>query len=676
MSTTLFQNTFEGQTSGAKATLANSGNSGDAFSAFPGAGASGVFSYEEGAAASGSMGLRMAVTATNNYPRWDTDGSDGRRVILRRSFYWSGTDPAAVTTLLDARTTTTASAVLGFFSLRGTLGQVQVWNNSVTLNDSRFVLPSAGRYKVELAAVSSTPGNNDGVLEYRLYAANGTTLIHSWSSGPIALSSSTPNQARLTGVLASSGWTHDDIDDVQAMFTDDLDAWIGEIGTSRVLAPPTGVTVEEITAPTGLDTDDGTIRVSWDGTTDPDAGSYEIGIVEGENATGFTPVGTMHVRETPLEFTVEGLSAADYTVAVRTRPATGSYGKALANIATEKCRILWVGDSLPEGQGASTWDLRPPVAVLDRLRTRYSVTEDGGVPVHRFYNGASGSESWGLLGTVSDPAEVIRDNDYSLSKRGMAITAGSYWLAPTPAYDFRYVEVWYTEHTGLGMAGGVNLVDTDGPVTLLTIDTTAGDTGPKRAIYDYGSLGSREVGLNPQMGLAYVDSIAFHQTHPDTGAGFAVIDSTTAGISSNAMGSGSTPWMGWPQAGADLVIDDLWHNDALGAVDVPAVAAGRFADRVGRYRSIREDITIVLLMMWDVPGIGANDDLGLGYSFNAYRAAMSTAATTAGVAVLNLADLEPTPNAGWFGIDGIHHNDTGYAEVADRIDTFLHGLVT
>lgn len=209
-----------------------------------------------------------------------------------------------------------------------------------------------------------------------------------------------------------------------------------------------------------------------------------------------------------------------------------------------------------------------------------------------------------------------------------------------------------------------------GPTTLVGIDNTAGNAGPKRALYDFGSSGIRTVGVNPQSGLAYIDGLAFYSHHPDLGGGFASVDSTCSGIGSNAMLSGSTPWIGWANADADLVIDDLWHNDALAGSAAPAVSASRFADRVARYRSIRSDIDIVLVMMWDAPGIDENADLGLGFTFNDYRTAMRAAAATAGVALFDLSTYG-TPDSGWFRSDGIHHNDTGYSEWLPLLDTFL-----
>lgn len=349
---------------------------------------------------------------------------------------------------------------------------------------------------------------------------------------------------------------------------------------------------------------------------------------------------------------------------------TGSYATAIANLGTQKCRLMWVGDSLLEGQGAGTWEKRPPVDLLTRLRARYGVPEHNGAPIHRFYNGGEGSGGWASLGTVSNPASVTRDENYSLSKRGMLISAGNYWIAPTPSAPFQYVEVQYVQHTGLGQFGGFNVVDLAGPTTVLHVDNATADVGPTRAVYDYGSLGVRSVGVNPQEGLAYIDSVTFHTTHPDTGAGFASVDSTCSGIGSDAMLSGSAPWTGWASTGADLVIDDLWHNDALAGSATPAQSASRFADRVARYRSIRADIDIVLVMMWDAPGVDETADLGLGYTFEDYRAAMRTAAATAGVAVFDLSTYG-TPDSGWFRADGIHHNDTGYAEWLGLLDAWL-----
>ena len=674
MTTTIFQNDFEGQTDGVAATVANSVASGDAFQAvLVGTGA--AVKYSAAAAVEGSMGLRIEFGSTQSRVQFLASGTDGRRAVIRRSFVYDGTPPLNELWLGH----TQGSVALGWAGVRPGGGGTQFqagYAGAVSITASRFVLPSPGTYWFELASISSTDGT-DGTVEYRLYAADGSTLLHSWSSGStLAMNSGNPSNVRFGTGASSSGWTRDDMDQIRAMFTDDLDAWLGT--SSRVLAPPTGVTVEEITAPTGLDTNDGTIRVSWDESEDPDAGHYDVGLATGLDATsGFTVVGSVPVGADPLEYVIADLAPNQYTVAVRTSPGQqpgGSWAAALENLDNARARILWVGDSLLEGQGASTWALRPSNRLLGLLNTRHGVSEPQVSPFHRFYNAGLGSASWGTLGTVSDPAGITRDETYSMSKRGMAITAGNYWIAPDSPYDFRYVEVTFTEATGLGMSGGCHLVDLAGPTTLATIDTTAGDAGPgKRFVFDYGSIGARTVGVNPQTGLAIVDSIAFYQTHPDTGPGFAIADSSCPGIGSNAALTGSAPESAWPNTGADLVIDDLWHNDYIGDQADPATSAARFIDRVDAYRAMREDIDIVLVMLWNAPLINPVTPNGLGYTIGDYRAAMLAAAASSEVEVFNLAD-HGTPDAGWFTADGVHHNDSGHAQWVGLLDTFLASL--
>lgn len=351
----------------------------------------------------------------------------------------------------------------------------------------------------------------------------------------------------------------------------------------------------------------------------------------------------------------------------------GSWADAIATLGTSKARIQFVGDSLLEGQGASAWSRKPTVDLLRRLRARYNRVEAGGVPIQRYYSGGPGSESWATVGSAS--GGVSADTTHSQSRRGMAIVGANYWLIPAQTAPYRYVEVCYYESTTDGLSGTLTLAE-NGPVNLLSIDTDAGDGGPKRAIYDYGTSGIRDIGLISYDGLAFGDSIAVHETHPETGPGFAVYDSTGAGQVSSDQASGTASWRGWASAAADLVIDDLWHNDFLAGAATPSVSAARLTARIGRYRAIRADVDVVVMLYWSTAGISETTPNGLGYTFADYRAAIASAAATAGAVVFDLRSLVGTAPASWLASDGVHPNDTGYDQLLTRLDGFLAAQLT
>lgn len=308
MSSTLFQNNFDGQTNGAAVTVANSAASGNAFSHVVLA-TGGSIVYSSSAGVGGGTGMRITPGSTYSYPRWTAPGTDGRRVVARRSVNVTST-PTANAILLELRTEVSATALLAQLSISTAL-QVQVSVGSAVIIASRIALPSTGVYWVELAAVSaSASGVSDGTVEYRVYAEDGTTLIGSWSSGATqAVSYSWPNIARFSGVGGSIGWTYDDMDDLQALFTDDLNAWLGPIGSTAILPTPV-VAVTGHTNPTTSGGTDGTITVTWSPVSG--ASHYVAGL---DTVAGVTVV----AEPVTSPYTFTGLAGGTYTPAIQAK---------------------------------------------------------------------------------------------------------------------------------------------------------------------------------------------------------------------------------------------------------------------------------------------------------------------------------------------------------------------
>lgn len=327
---TIFKNDFTGQTAG-PATVANSGNSGDAFSHLvkPGDAA---YNYID-ADGLGNMALMLNPGTGQAYPRWTSSGTDGRRCVGRRLFAYQKDMPySAAVALVDIRTEVNATAALGSIHIRNVNHQIQArYGSGTDVTDSRFVLPDEmGLYQIEFGVtVSSDTGEPDGEIGYRLWDAAGTELIYSWSSGPtLVINPSPPNIVRY-----SSG-TYDDLttveggsnnvvfDEMQALFTDDLDAWLGPFDDTRLLETPTP-SISATTRPTTPGGSDGTVTVVWPKIDDPDLGHYEASVAIGHGVTaGFTSpvVVPQPAGAGPVEVTLTNLEAGDYTVGVRSMP--------------------------------------------------------------------------------------------------------------------------------------------------------------------------------------------------------------------------------------------------------------------------------------------------------------------------------------------------------------------
>lgn len=326
---TLFKNDFTGQTAG-PATVANSGNSGDAFSHLV-ASSGASYNYID-ADGQGNMALLLSPGTGQSYPRWTSSGTDGRRCVGRRLFTYQKDMPySGAVSLVDIRTEVNATAALGSIHIRNVNHQLQArYGSGTDVVASRFVLPDeVGVYQIEFGVtVSSEADEPDGEIGYRLWDAAGTELLHSWSSGPtLVINPSPPNIVRyasgtnadLTGPGGSNNLV---FDEMQALFTDDLYAWLGPFDGTRMLETPTP-SISATTRPTTPGGSDGTITVVWPKIEDEDVDHYEIATAVGFGATGgFTSQGTIPqpVEGSTVSATVTGLAPGEYTVAVRANP--------------------------------------------------------------------------------------------------------------------------------------------------------------------------------------------------------------------------------------------------------------------------------------------------------------------------------------------------------------------
>lgn len=356
----------------------------------------------------------------------------------------------------------------------------------------------------------------------------------------------------------------------------------------------------------------------------------------------------------------------------------GSYKTAIDNLATDQCRIMFVGDSLLEGQGATSQANRGQQRILTKINARYDLASSGNGQYKPFYfsGGEPVSASWGRYGTRSSESGGIEDDStYSVGNRGYIIYANNYWSLPTQT--FRYIEVQYTESGDLGL-GNMQLVDITDPgnpiFVGLPFSTATGGPGTrpgKRFFHDFGSLTTRTVGIYCNNNGIIVDGVTMYTSTPTTGV--TILDSTAAGAASSAATSGSASWIGWQNMDADLVIDDLWHNDFLASAATPSVSAARMGERIDRYRAIRSDIDIVTIMVWDLPTINGTTTNSLSYTLDQYRSAIRQICRDKNVWILDLSRYQ-SATADLLVADQIHPNDNGHELFATIVDTFIAGV--
>lgn len=326
----LLKNDFAGQTAGADVTVTNSATSGTAFSHVNPNAATSTAKY---VSLDGKIGVRLTPGDHAMSTRWTITASEGRRMVTRRRFNYPGV--LTQNRPIQVHHTSpfgTPATNLGFVQQRANEPQVEIaWGNGNSIPASRVKLDAPGDYWIVFSTISaSAEGVSDGVCAMKVYMADGVTPVINEAQktnpqapdvfGGLAMTHLHPGSVRWSTATGSGGLTADDMIEPQALFTDDLTAWLGDFDDTRALPKATGLTVLAVTPPTSETANDGTVRVKWDASTDPEAGGYDIGIAPGPAATsGFVLKGTVNAATT--EYLVTGLAPVTYTVSVRVRPA-------------------------------------------------------------------------------------------------------------------------------------------------------------------------------------------------------------------------------------------------------------------------------------------------------------------------------------------------------------------
>jgi hypothetical protein len=338
-------------------------------------------------------------------------------------------------------------------------------------------------------------------------------------------------------------------------------------------------------------------------------------------------------------------------------------------------RILFVGDSLTEGAGASTRPARFQEKVVSDIRTRY------GIPGSAYFVAAgqwtdyddtwyddlsSGTGSTGLpdAGTGSRPTTDGLVADYTLGDHGSYLDSGEYRDLTIDGNGF---EVVYRNQGSASGAGDIQVY-----VDSTLVDTIDANTGTARSLQRQHytcTSGSHTVRLQSTGGSAVVDGLlVYNGDDPTTdGSGLVFYDCAHTGWESNAFGPTSEVGKAFGDLEPDLVVYNMWTNDMFHGRSQATTLANIDANLTA-FEALDSQPDVLLWISnapWD-------DETTTGEWIDAVADMVS--GDHPNVHLVNMHSDGSWMSSG--NIDGnAHPNTTGQALEASAVDTALAALV-
>lgn len=356
-----------------------------------------------------------------------------------------------------------------------------------------------------------------------------------------------------------------------------------------------------------------------------------------------------------------GMVAASYLAVTQSSSWRAAISAAAAG--TGQARVLYVGDSFVQGEGASTRANRWVDSLMGALRTRYSIAGAGvGLTPYYYNTYLSVSAGWrhpGQPTTHTPPSWFVTQGN-----RGVQIGSGEYveWTVSGDSVDIVYAQ---------GNTGADISVSVDGSfVKTISTNNAAYEPGHSGRVL-LGSAGGHTVRCTAQGNVVIIDGVVTY--NGDSTVGVTYWDCSIVGGAASDFNSETDYQMGWSQFLPHLVIDDLvGTNEFLNNTGAtPTQVAAMLTTRINTYKALASNPVIVVMVPWNAPTIPAGAN-GSGYTINQYWTAAINAATVASVSVLDLRSVYPTAGSqAWHDGDGLHPNDTGHGKIRDAMDSFL-----
>lgn len=376
---------------------------------------------------------------------------------------------------------------------------------------------------------------------------------------------------------------------------------------------------------------------------------------------GFTPGGTLGGDKSgPFDW----WHPQDYALAPVPPPtAMATWANAVANINTTPARVLIGGNSIGEGQGASTKAKRWQDLLAASLRTMFptnsnlggSVGGDGFIPAQYAVYGTD-SNTWGRANEATMTGTWSGQTGLGLGGRGIRMTAAS---TATWTVTGDNAEIWWK-------AGGGSFswkVDGGGATTINT-SGVGGTSQANMTPISLGAPGSHTIVLTWVSGTCDIEGICVWNTDRDQGIHF-YDAARTGAVTNNFIG---TPMVNelFPFVAPDLFITELvGANNYLNGTTTAAVAAADVQTQLNQLDGMAKKPSVVIIIPF---GWAATNPNSLGQTWAQFDTAMLGLTYSQGITFLDLYQLWGLATAGGkWASDAIHNSDLGHSMIRDLL---------
>jgi hypothetical protein len=343
---------------------------------------------------------------------------------------------------------------------------------------------------------------------------------------------------------------------------------------------------------------------------------------------------------------------------------------AAAAAGTGKAKILFVGDSVVEGEGASVRANRWIDQLIQLIRTRYGIGGSGvGLTAWHYATYLDVSAGW-----RTQTNSGVEDLSWfgTQGYRGAVMDPGTYvqWSVTGDSIDVVYAGLQASD------GGGSLVVAVDGS-TVATINTAAADAYLPGLIshVSLGTAGAHTVRITESgSGTgALLDGIVVYDG--DYTAGVTYWDCSHTAFTSDDFVDNSTDYqLGWANYLPTLIVDQLIGlNEYNQSQATPSHVAANLTARIAVYKALASHPTIVVWVPMMTTSYTPNTPNSLGYTREQYYTAAIAAANAAGgVTVFDARSVYPSPDPSWFPTaNGGELGDIGHQVTATAFDTYL-----
>jgi len=344
------------------------------------------------------------------------------------------------------------------------------------------------------------------------------------------------------------------------------------------------------------------------------------------------------------------------------------FGEALTNAiaGTGQARTLYVGDSIMEGEGASSTLNRATAKLMAGIRAKYGIAGSSPGMIGCFHN-INLPESVNWKNPLSASSGITPNAWFSTqAKRGADFNAAGYfaqWTVVCDSFDVVHLQ-------GTGDGGSLSISVDGGAATVINTSTGTFLCSRRTHINIGGAPASHTIKVTITAGGAAVDGIVPYVG--DYTAGLTWWDCADYGdTSNNFMDSGNPvqPLLNLDDFAPHLIVDNIvgtsdYNNGSI----TPTTTAANLTSRLNAYNALPTTPTVLLVATYQINSQLTTPNAA-GFTMQQYFDACKTAGLAKGAKWLDLNVVYPTfaQQSGWLASDNGHPSNTGHQKIADAM---------